>query len=394
MAEFLPFLILLLVVAVLLREEALLTILYLLAGAYLVGRLWTHRAMASLAFRRQLPERAFLGEVVPVELEMRNRSILPLLWLQVHESLPSELATPNYFRRVLSLGGHAQVRERYLLHARKRGLYSIGPLEVKSGDFLGLAGEVKAYIPANQLIVYPKIIPLVTAPLSSRFPHGTLKHTAAMFEDPARPLSKRDYVSGDSLRRVDWKASAVVGNLQVKVFESSLALQVMLFLNLNRDEYDLRWRHPASELAIVAAASLTNWVKMKKQAVGLATNGIDPTAEGAVFPPIAPKRGRGHMMRILEVLARVQTGTSMTFVELIQRTTPRLNWGTTVVMLTTQANGDLVEEIFKMQRRGLIPILLLFGAVPGFSTTRRRLERFGVPAFLIRDESDLDAWRR
>jgi hypothetical protein len=90
--------------------------------------------------------------------------------------------------------------------------------------------------------------------LPSRSPIGTLRHTQPIFEDPSRVRGKRDYTTGDSLRRVDWKATATTGRLQVKQFEPSIALETALFLNLNADEYLQRTRLDATELAIVIAA--------------------------------------------------------------------------------------------------------------------------------------------
>ena len=84
---------------------------------------------------------------------------------------------------------------------------------------------------------------------------------------------KRDYVASDSLRRMNWKASASTGRLQIKQFEPSIALQTEIFLNLNASEYVTKHRIDATELAIVVAASLANWAVIQKQAVGLTTNG-------------------------------------------------------------------------------------------------------------------------
>ncbi len=166
----------------------------------------------------------------------------------------------------------------------------IGPLSLYSGDLLGVSGDLQRSQPPDHLTVYPKIVPLTSVKLPSRSPMGTLRHTQPVFEDPSRVRGKRDYVSGDSLRRVDWKATAAAGRLQVRLFEPSIALETAIFLNLNNAEYDSRAPFMATELAIVVAASLANWVVAQRQAVGLFSNGIDPLQDDQLPQSIPPRR--------------------------------------------------------------------------------------------------------
>ncbi len=393
MIDFLPVLILLMVIAALLREDTVLTIFYLLAGAYLITRLWIGRAMAGVTFRRHFSNRAFLGETIPVEVELKNTSLLPLVWLEMYESLPSELATPGFQRRVISLGGHSRVGIRYLLQARKRGYYNIGPLYLTSGDLFGLTGETNREGSIDHFTVYPKIIPFARVGLPSQFPFGTLKHHQPMFEDPARPFGKRDYRCGDSLRRVDWKATAVLNRLQVKLFEASIALETVLFLNLNSDEYDLHTRFAVTELAITIAASLANWVIGQKQTSGLVCNGLDPLSTAAGPTVIQVRKGRSHLMHILDILARIQAASTSPFTQMIRDQAPLLTWGATLVLITGLLTPALADEILQARRYGLNPVLVLAGPGPIPADTRRKLQHFGVPIYPISDEKALDIWR-
>ncbi len=247
--NFFLLLILLAFVAIGLREDFVLTLVYFFVGVYAVGRWWSHRALSAVHFTRTFPKRAFLSEKVPLKLELINTSWLPVIWAQISESLPVELIVPNSFQRVVSLGPKGRATYTFTLNADKRGYYPIGPLHLRSGDVIGLAEDIQNEGRADNLIVYPRIIPLARVPLPSHSPLGTLRHTQPMFEDPSRVRGKRDYVAGDSLRRVDWKATASTGRLQVKQFEPSIALETAIVLNLNADEYDYRTRYDATELA-------------------------------------------------------------------------------------------------------------------------------------------------
>jgi uncharacterized protein (DUF58 family) len=213
-------------------------------------------------------------------------------------------------------------------------------------------------------------------------------------------FGKRDYIAGDSLRRVDWKASAVTGRLQVKLFEPSIALETSIFLNLNSKEYDYRTRFASTELGIIVAASLANWVIGKRQAAGLVTNGQDPalriaeTPTGGCPQPLPPRRGRGHLIRILEVLARVQAAETCSFVDLLRRELVHLTWGSTLILITPNLDDEMFDELFHVRRAGLSVVLVPCGPLAAVAEKRRRAENFGFPFYQMLDERDLEIWRR
>lgn len=386
-------LVVLTLVAIFLREDAVLTLVYFLVGAYALSRWWSRRAMRAVEFGRTFQRRAFLYESVPVQLELVNRHWLPVPWLQLTETLPLELIVPSTYRAVTTIGPYGRCQFKYLLHADHRGYYRIGPLHLRSGDLIGLTEEVENEGGADYLIVYPKIIPFSEVKLPSHSPLGTLRHTQPIFEDPSRVRGKRDYVPGDSLRRVDWKATAGVGRLQVKQFEPSIALETAIFLNLNANEYEQRTRLDATELAIVVAASLANWIIGQRQSAGLFVNGADPIGTEDKAQALPPRKGRAHLTRILDVLARIRSAPLTPCVQLLQREAPRLSWGTTLILITGAVDDALFDEIFRARRTGLNVVLILCGTVPNIALVRQRAERFGIPVQHFVRERDLDVWR-
>ncbi len=403
---FFYFLLVLLLLAITLREDFILTLLYLLIGAYVFGRTWGLRGLKNARVRRDFPRRAFLGEKINIDVEITNTSWLPLAWLQVREQLPVALHSLGPIHEVTTLGPKGKTRVKYNLECRRRGYYPIGPLDLFSSDVLGMAEIQRLRFPEEYLTVYPRIVPLTQVRMPSHSPLGTLRHNQPVFEDPSRVRGKRDYVAGDSLRRVDWKASAATGRLQVKLFEPSIALETMLFLNLNAEEYPPRRLYDVSELSIVVAASLANWIVGVRQAVGLATNGIDPMIEGAVTgqaltvggvegspPPLPPGRGRGHLLRLLETLARIQVGESSPYARLLQMGMRGLSWGTTLIMVTCHIDDKLFDGLFQARRSGLNALMVQCGPTRNYQEIRRRADHFGFPIFQVLNEDDLEVWR-
>jgi uncharacterized protein (DUF58 family) len=424
------FLILLLVLAALLQEDFIFTLLYLFIGVYLLGNVWSRRTLSAITCQRIYPRRAFFGDDIPVRVEVQNRGLLPVVWVRIQESVPVDLSIQKNLKQVISLRPHGKKEFEYMLRARKRGYYHIGPMFVSSGDLLGFSREQQREGASDSLIIYPRIEILTNLKLPSRSPMGTLRHTQPIFEDPTRIKSKRDYVAGDSLRRVDWKATAASGRMQVKQFEPSIALETMVFLNLNNEEYDMRSRIDSTEQAIVVAASICNWVAGKKQSFGMCTNGIDPLIAGDPYSkapvesvqlgreaisrdtivqrdaaaaqagkittlaePVPPRKGQGHLMRVLEVLARVQAASTLPLSELIRREYLRLPWGTTLVVISGHADEALFDQLFQVRRAGMNVVIVLVGPVPGAQEIGKRAAAFHFPVYFIRYDKDMDMWR-
>lgn len=411
---FIVFLVIIVAVAALLHEDFILTLFYFVIGTYGVSRWWSGRALRSITVLRTFNNRAFLNDKVTIGLDVRNVSALPVVWLRLSDSLPTELAGAETFRRVVSIGPHGRRRFEYVLQPVRRGYYPIGPLFLYSSDVLGLAEERARQTEVEHLTVYPRIIPFTGVELPSRSPMGTLHHHQPIFEDPTRVRGKRDYVAGDSLRRVDWKATAMLGRMQVKLFEPSIALETAIFLDLNTNDYYYRTSIDATELGIVVAASVANWVARQKQTVGFATNGIDVLSVDGHAPILPPEKGHGQLMRILDVLARIQTtdapsssgaaaGPSSvaeqtqvrgSFVELLRRQRVHMAWGTTVVLITGNAERDLFDELFQMRRAGLNTVLILCGHVIEAKEIKSRAQHFGIPVHFFISEQDMDVWRK
>ncbi len=382
-------------IAILMGDHFSLTLVYLFVGVIAAGLWWNRRSLAQLQHKRQFNSHAFLGEKIAIRLHIHNRGFLPILWTSVQDSLPVSLSVQPFFQQILSLGPGAETDFHYTVYANKRGYYPVGPLFIVGGDLFGLSKPVQLNHPAEYLTVYPNIIPLSSVQIPSRSPQGTLRHHQQIFEDPSRLFGKREYTHGDSLRRVDWKASASSGRLQVKIFEPSIALETLIFLDLNNENYNYRHRSEATELAIVIAASLAAWVVGKRQSVGLNINGQDPLAENGIPQYVPPRKGQAQLMRMLEVLARIQAKTQQSLVNVVRQQRHHLAWGTTLMVITGLVNDDLLGELHQARRAGQNVALILAGPADYETSqnTLRRAAHFGIPLISIHDENGLDVWR-
>ncbi len=386
------FIILLTLVGAFTLDSFVFHIIYLVAGAYLLGSWWTNRSLSALKIGRKFLPYAFPGEDVSVQLQVNNPTLLPVPWLHLQESLPLEASTVKVIRQVFSLSPKGSYTIDYRLHPRKRGYYPLGPIQFSSSDLLGLSPEVQISGQSSFLTVFPQVSSLKPILSPSRSPQGTLRHHQPIFEDPTRSMSKREYSPGDSLRRIDWKSTAAAGRLQVKQYQPSIALETMLFLDLDRESYYHKSLYDASELAVVISASLANWITERKQAVGLITNGIDSLVK-QVPQPLRAGKGRANLIHLLETLARIDLNNNLTIIELIRQNRPRLSWGTTIIIITSLCNQDLLDELVASKRAGLNIMLVLVGIIPDAQQIKSKVEILNIPFFIFHDEQDLKIWR-
>lgn len=388
--DILLFLVFLLVIASLLRDDFVFTLIYLMAGALFFSHWLSRKSLAGLQIERLYEARVSQGEKIPVSLLIRNEGKLPILWLKVAETTPIDLKVMSDLQQVISLSGKSHLRLSYQLEARKRGYFRIGPLQIASGDLLGIQKVELRDKKIDSLIVYPKVLILPRFRLSSRLPMGTLRDPRPIFEDPTRPAGKRDYISSDSIRRIDWKTSASVGRLQVKKFEPAIELHAAVFLNLNAEDYDLHSRFHDTELAITTAASMINWTNQQKQRFGFWTNGMDALDVDIPAGPIAVKKGRSHLMHIFETMARLKTAGDSNFVNYIHQQRVQLGWGATLVLITPQVTDELFDEIFQIQHAGHQVFLILCGQGTNYKEVLPRCTYSAIPLRQVRDERDLE----
>jgi uncharacterized protein (DUF58 family) len=394
MRNFVPFLLLLFVIAALLRVDFFFTIVYLLFAVYLLSRLWTRRMVDHLRVLRRFIDRAFPGDRVTVDLSVHNVGWLPVPWLKVHESLRVELTVPPFYREVVSLGPRERRHFHYTLHCYRRGYYPVGPLTMRTGDLLGFVRTSQAQAAPDHIIIYPRVVPLEQLGLPTRSPQVALPARSPLFQDPARVMGVRDYQRGDSPRRIHWTATASAGRLLVKQYQPSIARETLICLDLNQEDYERRQQYTATELAIVVAASIANHIVVREGLpVGLTTEAWDPLLDDQARFFLPPRPERAHLMSLLEVLARVQITSAPPFVDLLRRESVNLSWGATLAVITGRESEALFDTLVYLRRAGFAVALILVQPTRPSAGLQKRGDLLGVPIHRIWRGQDLETWR-
>ncbi|MGW8250687.1 MAG: DUF58 domain-containing protein, partial [Anaerolineales bacterium] len=208
---------------------------------------WQKRSLNDVVYQRKFKyTRAFPGEIYPVKVEIENRKFMPLSWLRIQDPwpkmvgpedeqilAPSHVTDLGYLTHVFSLRWFERAQRSYPLLFRKRGAYTVGPAQLESGDLFGIFNLQRPMGSAEQLTVFPALIPLNKLELPPENPYGDQHSRRRLFEDPNRPMGVREYHPEDSFRRVHWPATARTGQLQVKVYQPTSARVMVLCLNVS-----------------------------------------------------------------------------------------------------------------------------------------------------------------
>jgi len=384
-------LIILFCVAAYLRMDWVYYLVYVVGGVWIVSHLWVRRNLARLTVTRELPARAFTGETLTAHVRVTNRTWLPMPWLQIQEAVPLDLKDQPDYRTVTSIGARSTLVHSYQLFCKRRGYYTVGPLSLRTSDLFGFVeGRWDEGEPAR-LIVYPEVLPLTRLGLPSRSPFGTLTSRQRLLEDPARMAGVRAYAAGDSLRRIHWKATAHADTLLVRKLQPSMAVPVTILLDLNRDAYPSRSLVSGSEWAIIIAASVANVLIGERQAVGLATNGLDPLAN-ITATDLPQRNGQEHLMSILSLLARIQIQTvDQSLAGWLPAHIAGSPWGTTLIVVTPRVDEAALWVLHGAFRRGSNVVGLLCAPQPEYRTIQAQGARLGVEIHATEWASDLTA---
>jgi uncharacterized protein (DUF58 family) len=190
-------------------------------------------ALAFVAWRPGLgiirtadPDRVMRGDPSGVALSVRNASRFfgASLVARDRVSPGGAVAVP-----LIRLRPGKTVSVRYPVPTRRRGVITVGPLEISRRDPLTLVSVVRSYGDVARVWVRPRVHPITAVPVGlsrsmdgrvDRVPQGSITFSAL-----------REYVVGDDLRHVHWRTSARVGELMVREHVDTSLPRVVVLLD-------------------------------------------------------------------------------------------------------------------------------------------------------------------
>jgi uncharacterized protein (DUF58 family) len=231
------------------------------------------------------PDHVPVGTPASLLTEVTNESdkALPaLLFRQSEADGASEHA-------VVALQPNGRREELLPLRTDRRGVFSVGALEVSRVDPLALARSAPARTEPKTLVVHPRVHPLPAGVSTSRRgEYGVRSDQWAAGSETFHAL--REYSAGDDHRHIHWASSARTGELVVKQFVDLWQAELLVIVDTRPEPYD----GERFELAAEVAASLAVAGVSERQS----TTVLLGDGSGATSAP-----GRGHARPLLDALA-------------------------------------------------------------------------------------------
>ncbi|MDN3442910.1 DUF58 domain-containing protein [Microbacterium sp. APC 3901] len=131
----------------------------------------------------------------------------------------------------------------YLITGVRRGVWPIGPLVLRTVDPFGLAQREQAFGETRSVTVVPEVFTLAPLTVKVGAAGGTAHTSSSRLGQGSDNLSPRRYISGDSMRRIHWRATAHRGQLMVRQEEEESSPDALVIL----DRSAARWARPGDD---------------------------------------------------------------------------------------------------------------------------------------------------
>jgi uncharacterized protein (DUF58 family) len=218
-----------LVAALLVGTTQIYQLAYALAGLLLAALVLGLFFSRGLRYARRIPEgeRPIVGCSSHVELMVSNASRTRSPNLEVVDHLPE-----RHTFRGLPVGGFETRKIQGPVFFAKRGLYELGPAEIRTTDPFGLLRFVRRFGTRTEVTVYPEVFELAGFPLRGKKGDAGTLGSFAQRGDEFSGL--REYRRGDDRRHIHWKSVARTGELVVKEFAQESPQRHAVVLDLRR----------------------------------------------------------------------------------------------------------------------------------------------------------------
>ncbi|TJY36234.1 DUF58 domain-containing protein [Pontimicrobium aquaticum] len=251
--------------------------------------------------QRILPEKFSNGDQNPIRISVENYYTFPV-YIKIIDEIPIQFQVRN-FSIERKLDATSKTELQYELRPTERGEYHFGKLNIYATSVFGLIARRFSFCDNTMVPTYPSFIQLrkydLMAISNNLHQYGIKKirrigHTME-FEQI------KEYVLGDDLRTINWKATAKSNQLMVNQFQDEKSQPVYSVIDKGR-----LMKMPFNELslldyAINAALVISNVAVKKHDKAGIFT--FSKKVENMV---VAEKR-TSQMNMILEGLYNIKT---------------------------------------------------------------------------------------
>lgn len=295
--------------------------------------------------QRRMPARFSMGDENNVLLILHNS--LPFrVSVKLVEEQPVQFQERN-FTRHLSMDPGSEAQVAYLLRPLTRGEYRFGHILLYATTLLGFIQRRFSTGSADVVKVYPSYHQLRRYQLmamSETAYHGTKKIRRLGHSMEFEKI--KDYVPGDDVRTINWKASARRGGMMVNTFMDARQQLVYCFIDKGRSMKMPFEGMTLLDYSINASLAMLNVALLKQDKAGLIT------FSQQINEIVPAERRSGQINLLLEALYKQETQFKETDYEaLLAGTHRRLTQRSFILLFTNFETYSSLERQLPYLRR-------------------------------------------
>ena len=265
---------------------------------------------------------------------------------------------------------------RYVLAAVPRGRYRLEKTVALVEDAFGLERRERPLPQGATLVVYPRLTELERL-FSETGEHARDGRRLLLQRPSGFDLhSVRDYVEGDSLRKVHWRSTARRGRLMVKELEDSPREDVAVVLDA--------WHgcpRPAFDVAVRAAGSILQAYARRSRRAALVVGGAALEVQRV--------HAEGDWRRALELLAGAEAAGMDPPARLLAGDRNPAALALDLVVVTPRLDPPFVERLLQRARARRNTAIVYVDGAHDREPLLLRLQAAGVAVAVLREGDDL-----
>lgn len=327
------------------------------------------------------PPRVHAGSPSRIELKVTNRGPRRTPVLRITDAVSRTRGADLALAPILP-GGRA--RAAYRLPTDRRGIVTVGPLDVVVGDPFGLTSVRTRGAEQTELTVYPRIDAIAGLPESiGHDPEAANEAPTAHGPMGDEFFALRPFQIGDELRRVHWPSTARFDELLVRQTELPWQGRTTILLDLRAEAQT----HASLDLAVSAAASVLTAARRDGDLFRLVcTDGVD-----SGFVP-----GNAAYGAILEYLATVEVAPAASLSRILDSLSRTSHGGALVVISASLSHHDRARIDALASRFATLVTVLIDRSAWDQGAAPRPIERTtgGPTVNVTRDLPFASAWNQ
>jgi len=297
--------------------------------------------MPNVKIRRETTsDNIFEDGTMSVKFIIKNTG-LGIGFVEIYDSLPPQariIKGSNY--TLLYMKPWQEVSFEYSLKLPLRGHYHLGPVKMRVKDAFDLFYNERLEESIHSFSVFPQVEVLEDQVITSRSPKllsGAMPLN--VIGTGTEFYSLREFVPGDSLRSVNWKALAKKGKMMVNETVREDVMDVILLVDAREVSAVGGGRDTPLEMSCRAAATYAKQLLDERNNVALMVYGDS-------IDRVDLDRGEHHLFKILTALSSAKPQGNLKLELVMKDLLPHIPSGSPIILFSSLDDDHTIAEAF------------------------------------------------